>query len=104
METGTKSAEFERLLNMKSRNSKLVEAANSAAQEEYFDKLEKKEQLENKMTTTFKLETKAYVCYDVSLAPFDVWLVISILKGKNLAPCRRACQVQKKCVILWGFL
>ncbi|XP_072157362.1 protein MCM10 homolog [Bemisia tabaci] len=85
VETGTKSAEFERLLNMKSRNSKLVEAADSAAQEEYFDKLEKKEQLENKMTTTFKLETKAYVCYDCKYT----WYTLSerCFKEKHKTKC-----------------
>nr|CAD7395528.1 unnamed protein product [Timema cristinae] len=67
------SPRFKELLETTSKHTDLLEIRDNQAQEEYFDKLEKKERLEEKMLTTFKVPCKAVRCLkDGVLAYYDI--------------------------------
>jgi minichromosome maintenance protein 10 len=53
------SDEYKKILNAKSKHESLLE---EVQQEEYFEKLEKKEAIENKMLSTFAIATNAVMC------------------------------------------
>nr|CAD7577912.1 unnamed protein product [Timema californicum] len=67
------SPRFKELLEATSKHTDLLEVRDNQAQEEYFDKLEKKERLEEKMLSTFKVPCKAVRCLkDGCLAYYDI--------------------------------
>ncbi|XP_049949468.1 protein MCM10 homolog [Schistocerca serialis cubense] len=53
---------FRRLMGVCSKHTTLIEARDLEAEAEYFNNLEKKEQLEEKMLTTYKVPCKAVRC------------------------------------------
>jgi len=57
-----KMAEFRALMAVTSKHVDLVTKADDEAKDEYFNKLEKKEQMEEKMLNTFKVACKAVTC------------------------------------------
>jgi hypothetical protein len=59
------SAKFKELMEATSKHTKLLEANELLAQDQYFEKLEKKEQLELKMMETYKVPCKAVHCKKV---------------------------------------
>lgn len=50
------------IINAKSSHTDLIEAKQQESQDKYFDKLEKKEAMEEKMLSTFQMECKAVTC------------------------------------------
>lgn len=64
-------ARFKELMETKSRHTDLIEAAEDEAQEKYFGKLEKKEQMEEKMLNTFKVACKAVRCLTCKYTSFS---------------------------------
>jgi len=52
-------------MNARSKHEDLVDIAEAMEQQAYFNKLEKKEQLEEKMLTTYKIPCKAVTCLKV---------------------------------------
>ena len=60
-------AEFEGLLEAKSSHSNLIDEFENQQSELYFNKLERKEQMETKMLDTFEIKTTAVTCSKVSL-------------------------------------
>jgi hypothetical protein len=59
------SSKFQEVLKATSKHSDLLEANEVLAQDQYFEKLEKKEQLELKMLETYKVPCKAVHCAKV---------------------------------------
>ena len=53
------------LMNARSKHEDLVDIAETIEQQSYFNKLEKKEQLEEKMLSTYKVPCKAVTCLKV---------------------------------------
>ncbi|KAJ1521288.1 hypothetical protein ONE63_002966 [Megalurothrips usitatus] len=66
-----RKARFKELMEATSRHTHLVEAAENDAQETYFGKLEKKEQMEEKMLNTFKIACKAVRCLTCKYTSFS---------------------------------
>ena len=64
--------EYEALKGQKSRNSHLVEEAELAATDDYFDKMEKRDEMEAKMLSTFEMKTKAVTCHVCNYTSFKV--------------------------------
>lgn len=62
-------------MNATSRHENLVEIAEDIERQDYFNKMEKKEQHEEKMLTTYKVPCKAVVCLKVSASYFLFCLV-----------------------------
>ncbi|XP_044004232.1 protein MCM10 homolog [Aphidius gifuensis] len=58
----TKTDRFKEIMNAKSSHSDLIEMSHNDEKEKYFNKLETKEKMEEKMMTTFKIDTKAVKC------------------------------------------
>lgn len=56
------SARFKEILEAKSLNEHLIEKCDSEAQDQYFNTLEAKEKMEEKMIQTFKIACKAVKC------------------------------------------
>ncbi|KAF6204301.1 hypothetical protein GE061_002642 [Apolygus lucorum] len=56
------SARFLELMSMESKHTDLLEAFDQQAEDAYYEKLEKKEQMEEKMMSIYKLECKAVRC------------------------------------------
>uniref|UniRef100_A0A146LL27 Protein MCM10 homolog n=2 Tax=Lygus hesperus TaxID=30085 RepID=A0A146LL27_LYGHE len=56
------SARFLELMSMESKHSDLLEAFDRQVEDAYYEKLEKKEQMEEKMMSIYKLECKAVRC------------------------------------------
>ncbi|XP_063237866.1 protein MCM10 homolog [Bacillus rossius redtenbacheri] len=65
------NARFRALLEASSRHMELVEARDCEAEEEYFDRLEKKEKLEDKMLSTYKVPCKAVTCLKCKYTAFS---------------------------------
>lgn len=61
------SSKFQELMKATSKHTELLEANEMLAQDQYFEKLEKKEQLELKMMETYKVPCKAVQCKKVRL-------------------------------------
>jgi hypothetical protein len=59
------SSKFQELMKATSKHTRLLEANEELVQEQYFQKLEKKEQLELKMLETYKVPCKAVQCAKV---------------------------------------
>jgi hypothetical protein len=59
------SSKFQELMKATSKHTDLLEASEVLAQDHYFEKLEKKEQLELKMLETYKVPSKAVHCAKV---------------------------------------
>jgi len=59
------SSKFQEVMKATSKHTDLLEANEVLAQDQYFEKLEKKEQLELKMMETYKVPTKAVHCAKV---------------------------------------
>jgi hypothetical protein len=53
---------FDNLLTSTSKHSKLIEVAQNEAQAEYFNNLEQKEKIEEKLLATFMIPTKVVHC------------------------------------------
>lgn len=70
-EVQAQKARFKELMEKTSRHADLVDAAETEAQEEYFGKLEKKEQMEEKMLNTFKVACKAVRCLTCKYTSFS---------------------------------
>lgn len=62
---------FKDLMEATSSHTDLIDAAENEAQEEYFGKLEKKEQMEEKMLNTFKVACKAVRCLTCKYTSFS---------------------------------
>lgn len=58
--------ELEKLLEAKSAHSNLIDEFENQQSEQYFSKLERKEQMETKMLDTFEIKTSAVTCSKVS--------------------------------------
>ncbi|XP_071544042.1 protein MCM10 homolog [Panulirus ornatus] len=56
------SDKFKSMMEQKSRHTNLVDAVENEALEKYYQGLEKKEMLEDKMTSIMEIPTTAYVC------------------------------------------
>lgn len=52
-------------MNAQSKHEHLVQLAADVEEQNYFNKMEKKEQLEEKMLTTYKIPCKAVYCVQV---------------------------------------
>lgn len=65
---------FAELVNATSAHTDLISRAEDEAMDEYYEKMEKKEKMEEKMLSTYKVDCKAYRCLKVRF----VW------KTKNL--------------------
>ncbi|XP_069692881.1 protein MCM10 homolog isoform X2 [Periplaneta americana] len=65
------SSRFQELMNATSKHSELLQANEEKKQEEYFEKLEKKEQLELKMLETYKIACKAVRCMKCKYTAFS---------------------------------
>lgn len=74
------STRFLELMNITSQNEDLLENVEQKNLDEYYNKMEKKEQLEEKMLTTFKIDCKAVKCIKVSCCIFKL-----ILSDSNLS-------------------
>jgi minichromosome maintenance protein 10 len=61
------SSKFQELMKATSKHTEILEANELLAQDQYFEKLEKKEQLELKMMETYKVPCKAVQCRKVRL-------------------------------------
>lgn len=72
VEKSVMSQRFVDLMNATSRHENLVEIAEDIERQDYFNKMEKKEQLEEKMLTTYKVPCKAVVCLKVSASYFPL--------------------------------
>lgn len=70
-EAEARKAKFKELMETTSKHADLVEAAEDEAQEQYFGKLEKKEQMEEKMLNTFKVDCKAVRCLTCKYTAFS---------------------------------
>lgn len=66
-----KNERIKLLLAARSSHSDLVEAHETNVQEQYFNKLEKKEAMEEKMLNTTKMECKAVVCLQCKYKAFS---------------------------------
>ena len=64
--------EYEALKGRKSSNSHLVAEAELAAADDYFDKMEKRDEMESKMLSTFEMKTKAVTCHVCNYTSFKV--------------------------------
>lgn len=61
----SKLDKFKELLDVGSKHNVLIEANDLQAQEEYFSNLERKEQIEEKMLSTYKIPCKGVQCLKV---------------------------------------
>lgn len=59
------------MINAKSSHTELIEAHHSAEQDKYFDRLEKREAMEDKMLNTFQMDCKAVVCQTCKYTAFS---------------------------------
>ena len=71
-----KSSKFQEVMKATSKHTDLLEANEIQAQDQYFEKLEKKEQLELKMMETYKVPCKAVHC-----AKVREWLSCTAVMG-----------------------
>lgn len=62
--------ELDKLKTVKSRNHHLVEEAKLDAVDQYFDKMEKRDEMEEKMLSTFEMKTKAVTCHVCNYTSF----------------------------------
>jgi hypothetical protein len=62
------SSKFQELMKATSKHTDLLQANEELAQDQYFEKLEKKEQLELKMMDTYKVPCKAVQCAKVRIS------------------------------------
>lgn len=60
-------------MNVTSKHLDLISNAENEAIDAYYEKMEKKEQMEEKMLTTYKLDCKAFKCLKVRIL-FDLML------------------------------
>lgn len=65
-------AELEKLKSTRSRNEHLVAEAELAAADKYFDVMEKKDDMEEKMLSTSEMKTKAVTCHICNYTSFKV--------------------------------
>lgn len=70
------SSKFQEVMKATSKHTDLLEANEILAQDQYFEKLEKKEQLELKMLETYKVPCKAIHC-----AKVREWLSCTAVMG-----------------------
>lgn len=70
------SSKFQEVMKATSKRTDLLEANEFLAQDQYFEKLEKKEQLELKMMETYKVPCKAIHC-----AKVREWLSCTAVMG-----------------------
>ncbi|CAG9788558.1 unnamed protein product [Diatraea saccharalis] len=68
---GVKSERFKKILEATSAHQNLIEQHDDDEQEKYFNKLEKKEAMEEKMLNTFKLPCKAVRCAKCKYTAFS---------------------------------
>lgn len=80
LEKSVLSQRFVDLMNATSRHEKLVELAEDIERQDYFNKMEKKEQLEEKMLTTYKMPCKAVVCLKVSSLWVSVVFILTVVQ------------------------
>lgn len=59
------------IINAKSSHTDLIEAKQQESQDKYFDKLEKKEAMEEKMLSTFQMDCKAVTCLKCRYTAFS---------------------------------
>nr|CAD7452839.1 unnamed protein product [Timema tahoe] len=96
------SPRFKELLEATSKHTDLLEIRDNQAQEEYFDKLEKRERLEEKMLSTFKVPCKAVRCLkDGRLAYYDIPSVFTVSIPMNSRYVARSLSGDK--VTGWQF-
>lgn len=60
------SQRFIDLMNAHSKHENLADIAELVEQDDYFNRMEKKEQMEEKMLNTYKVPCKAVTCLKVS--------------------------------------
>lgn len=65
------SEKFKKLMAMTSKNADLLELRDDEEKEKYFDKMEMKEKMEEKMTTTYKVPCKAVRCLQCKYTSFS---------------------------------
>lgn len=66
-----KNDRIKQLLQARSSHSDLIEAHENNVQDQYFNKLEKKEAMEEKMLNTTKMECKAVICLQCKYKSFS---------------------------------
>lgn len=69
-------AEINDLLEAKSAHSNLIDEFEDQQAEQYFSKLERKEQMETKMLDTFEIKTTAVTCSKVSLYVYSFKIIV----------------------------
>lgn len=70
-ESSFKSDRFKKMIALTSAHTDLLEAHDNEEQEKYFSKLEKKEQMEEKMVSTYKVPCKAVRCLQCKYTSFS---------------------------------
>lgn len=65
------SERIKAMINTKSSHTELIEAHQNESQDIYFNKLEKKEAMEEKMLNTFQMDCKAVVCLTCKYTAFS---------------------------------
>lgn len=65
------SERIKAMINMKSSHTELIDAHQNEAQDIYFNKLEKKEAMEEKMLNTFQMDCKAVTCLTCKYTAFS---------------------------------
>ena len=85
-------AELDSLMEAKSSHSHLVDQHDAQQSEQYFSKLEHKEQMENKMLDTFEIKTTAVTCSKVRLRFLFLkciyFILLFLFCSASTLPCR----------------
>jgi hypothetical protein len=93
--------EYEALKGRKSSNSHLVAEAELAAADNYFDKMEKRDEMEAKMLSTFEMKTKAVTCHVCNYTSFKVLMSLAVFSrfvSQDLSPVWRISNRKKSCI------
>ncbi|XP_014678522.1 PREDICTED: protein MCM10 homolog, partial [Priapulus caudatus] len=92
-EVDLKSKEFQQMLNRKSAHQDTVDEAEVEQRDKYFDLLEKKETLEEKMAATMSTKCVAYTCKKCQRRP--LYNAVGICKTSAIQITRPTTPMQK---------
>ena len=99
--TKRSKAEIDDLLEAKSSHAELINEFEEQQSEQYFSKLERKEQLENKMLETFEIKTTAVTCPKVKclkFCPFSLLNIYFCYCSVTTLPCQRRRYAGKRVI------
>jgi len=82
-----RKSRIEKIMAATSSHTNLVEMREREAQEEYFNKLERKEAMEEKMLGTYKVPCKAVICQVCKYTAFSASVIIANLIIKCIYCC-----------------